>query len=985
VIAISPGRTLLPILGTVLLLGLAPPPTADAQLSERRVLTQDDYDLWRTIQGAAISRDGRWAAYTLTPAVGEGEVVVRSTSTMTEHRVPRGYTGRPERTPGVQNRAGFIAPAAQFTADSRHVVFTILPSESAIEGARRAGRRGGEQPRNSLGILRVDDGDLVTVPRVRNFRIPKEAGGWVAYQLEADTAAARRDTTEAPDTAATPVAAAEPGGAPRPVSTDTTRASGKAKETGYRLMLRNLATGAETSFEDVTGYEIDDTGRWLAFTVATKDGSRDGAYVHSLPDGRTHTLLAGEGNYKQIAFDEAGTQVAFVSDRDTFRDHAPRYALYHAALRSPGARAVVVPGAVRDGWLVSDRGSVGFTKNGAAITFGLAPAPLDSISADSLADLAVFDLWHYRDLRLQPQQRIDAARERNRSFTAVYVIGSRRVVPLGNDTFPNVTIADNGRVALAATPLPYAVEAMWGEGGSDLHVWDLNSGARTRIAERVRFGGQLSPGGNYVTFFDDGRWHAYHVASRRTVDLTGSLEGIRFDRETWSTPSTPAPWGIAGWTVDDRAVLIHDRYDVWEIDPSGRRAARNLTGGAGRAGGTVFRVLDLDRDERFIDPSRPLLLSVFDERTKAAGFAEARVGQSALPRTIVMADASFGTPQRARDAEMYLVTRSTFREFPDLHAGAGLASLGRISDANPQQAEYAWGDVELVRWRSADNVPLEGLLYRPEGFDPARRYPMVVYFYERHGDNLHSYVAPAGRNVVNPTVYTSLGYLVFFPDIEYSDGYPGPSALKSIVPGVHSLIARGFVDADGIGIAGQSWGGYQTAYIITQSNLFRAAVANAPVANMTSAYGGIRWSTGLARPFQYERTQSRIGGSLWEYPMRYLENSPLFHADRIQTPLLMMHNDSDGAVPWYQGIEMFIAMRRLQKEVYLINYNGDEHNPTKRANQKDIDMRMQQFFAHHLRGEPAPSWMTEGIPYLEKGRHQVTRPATAGAAEGADW
>jgi dipeptidyl aminopeptidase/acylaminoacyl peptidase len=222
----------------------------------------------------------------------------------------------------------------------------------------------------------------------------------------------------------------------------------------------------------------------------------------------------------------------------------------------------------------------------------------------------------------------------------------------------------------------------------------------------------------------------------------------------------------------------------------------------------------------------------------------------------------------------------------------------------------------------------------------------------------------------------SNGYLAFFPDIAYTEGYPGASALKSIVPGVQMLIDSGYVKPDGVGISGQSWGGYQTAYIITRTNLFGAAFAGAPVANMTSAYGGIRWESGRARAFQYERTQSRIGGSLWDMPMRYLENSPLFHADRIETPLLMMHNDADGAVPWYQGIEMFVAMRRLGKEAYLINYNNDAHNPTKRANQLDIAMRQMQFFDHHLRGLSAPEWMERGIPFLQKGREIATPQPT---------
>jgi dipeptidyl aminopeptidase/acylaminoacyl peptidase len=391
----------------------------------------------------------------------------------------------------------------------------------------------------------------------------------------------------------------------------------------------------------------------------------------------------------------------------------------------------------------------------------------------------------------------------------------------------------------------------------------------------------------------------------------------------------------------------------------------------------TFRVVNLDREDRFIDPAQPLLLRAVDDETKASGFWQDRLGVNAQPTKIVMVDRNVGSPQKARNADQYMLTMSTFTEFPNLWTGSRLDQMTKISDANPQQSEYRWGNVEIVSWLNMDGVPVRGLLYKPDDFDPSQKYPMVVYFYEQHTNGLHGYSTPTGRNVINAPVYVSKGYLVFMPDIYYTDGYPGPSAVKTIVPGVQMLIQKGFVKEDGIGIQGQSWGGYQTAYVITQSNLFTAAMAGAPVANMTSAYGGIRWESGNSRTSQYERGQSRIGGSPWEYPTRFIENSPLFYADRIETPLLMMHNDNDGAVPWQQGIEMYIALRRLNREVYLINYNGDAHNPRRRANQRDMDIRMQQFFDHHLTGAPMPEWMKNGIPYLRKGSDQVIPSASS--------
>ena len=295
--------------------------------------------------------------------------------------------------------------------------------------------------------------------------------------------------------------------------------------------------------------------------------------------------------------------------------------------------------------------------------------------------------------------------------------------------------------------------------------------------------------------------------------------------------------------------------------------------------------------------------------------------------------------------------------------------MRRVSDANPQQKDYLWGSAELVEWTSNDGVELQGMLFKPDGFDPADEYPMLVYFYERMSDGLYAWRTPRpGSSSVSVPFYVSRGYVVFIPDIPYEIGYPGESALDAVVPGVLGILDDGYVDRDRIGVQGHSWGGYQIAYMITKTNLFAAAEAGAPVSNMTSAYGGIRWQTGMSRMFQYEQTQSRIGGSLWEATSEYLHNSPLFYADKIRTPLLMMHNDDDGAVPWYQGIELFVALRRLHKPAWLLNYNGEGHGLSRNANRKDWALRMQQFFDHYLQDAPAPVWMEKGIAAVDKGR-----------------
>ncbi|MBM3789857.1 MAG: S9 family peptidase, partial [Acidobacteria bacterium] len=474
------------------------------------------------------------------------------------------------------------------------------------------------------------------------------------------------------------------------------------------------------------------------------------------------------------------------------------------------------------------------------------------------------------------------------------------------------------------------------------------------------------PNGKYALFYDDGNWNAVSVPDGRTVNLTKDL-GVPFWNEEHDSPSPPAAYGTAGWTRDEKHVLLYDRYDVWQVAADGS-GAKNLTDGVGHREKIVFRYVRLEEDEQEqgIDPAGPILLSAENEWTRDSGFYRDRI-DGGPPQKLVMAPRDFGSPSKARDADVVLLTASTFSEFPDLLVtDSSFASLKKVSNANPQKNGLFWGSAELVRYKNADGVPLSAILVKPENFDPARKYPMLVYIYERLSQGLHRFVNPSPGGSINASFYASNGYLVLMPDIVYTIGYPGQSALGCVLPAIQAVVDRGFVDEKAIGIQGHSWGGYQIAYMITRTNRFRAVEAGAPVSNMTSAYSGIRWESGLPRQFQYERTQSRIGGTLWEYPMRFLENSPVFQADRVQTPVLMLHNDNDGAVPWYQGIEYFLALRRLGKEAYMFNYNGEPHGLRRRANQKDYTRRMQEFFDHFLKGAPMPEWMERGIPYLER-------------------
>jgi len=951
--------------------------TAGAQ-SGKKPITQDVYDLWRSISGAALSTDGKWAMYTVSPAVGEGELVIRSTSGSTEYKFPRGYTGRPQLQAGADSAALFSAAPAQFSGNGQYAAYVKYPSAQAVEASRKAPRnRPVPMPRNDMGVVRLSDGNVMLIARVRSFKMARDGGKYIAYLMESDTAAAQSGGG-APAAGGRGGRGGAGGGA-----------AGARTEPGAPLMLRDLAAGTDTRIDDVTSYLFDDAEHVLTYSTASSDSSKTGVWVRDLATGAVTALASGKGNYKSLAMDRKGTSVAFVSDKDDAAAK-PRYSLYLGSLvpakgaKSIGAaEKVVAAGTVGEGLFIADRGRVGFNRDGNVLEFSLAPAPMDTVPADSLIDKAVYDLWHWQDPRIQPQQRIEAARDRNRTYIAAYTPATKKWARLTNDSITTATLADNGKVALGISTLEYAIESTWGEGANDVYLLDPQTGARTLVIKKLDARPALSPSAKYLIWYDAGVWYSHNIATKEKVNLTEKIKGIKFENEEFDSPDNIPAYGSGGWTKDDKSVLLYDRYDVWEVDPAGIVPPRNVTAGAGRKQIRTYRVVNLDTEDRNLDPAEPLILTTLDSLTKDGGYAKAKLGASTTPEVIIHGAKRYAGLAKARKAEQYLMTQQTYREFPDLWTGTSIASTAKISNANPQEKDYPRGDVELVSWLSNDGVRLQGMLYKPEGFDPTKKYPLIVYYYERLSDGLHGYVAPSGRNVINPHVYTSLGYLIFEPDIVYTTGEPGNSATKAVVSGVQSLIGRGFVDEKHMGLQGQSWGGFQSSFIITQTTMFAAAVPNATVVNMTSAYGGIRWGPGVLRTFQYEHTQSRIGGSLWEYPERYIENSALFKLDRVTTPVLFMANDADDAVPWYQGIEFYNAMRRLKKEAYFVVYNGDVHNPTKRANQKDIDLKMQQFFGNKLKGEAAPDWMKRGIPYLDKGKDQV-KMGTPGATGGKD-
>jgi dienelactone hydrolase len=923
---------------------------AQSQSIAKKPLSHDVYDDWKRVSGESISNDGRWVVYSVEPQEGDSRLVLFNTDSKKYDTIPR-------------------ATGAKISEGSDFVVFLIKPFYAEVKKLKIAKKKEDDLPKDTLGIYSLATSKLTKIPRVKSFKLPEKGSGWLAYQLEkdpADTSKKGKKITEKKDDDADPA----------------DDESTKKDEKGTSVVLRNLRTAKEMSFPFGSEFVFSKNGN--RFVVATTgNDSTIKAGVLSINTAKAaldtaawhcDTLLAGKGKYKGVVCDEEGTQAAFVADRDTSKAKQRFYALYYW---TDGSKlSEVLADTLTQGlpkkWLISDNGRINFSKDGKRLFFGTAPVPMPEDTTMNDEETAKLDVWNWQDPYLQPHQLKNLDNEKKRSYAAVMHLKKRKLVQLANPDLPNVTpgIEGNADVAVGSSEMPYRQLISWDAVYRDVYRVDLLTGEAKKVGMKTQGNPTMSPGAQYIIWYseEDTCWRAYSLKKEKTVNISASVPFPVYN-ELNDVPGSPSAYGMMGWTKDDKDLLIYDRHDIWRLDPEGKRPAENLTR-IGRSENLRFHYVRLDRDEKFLNPDAQILLDAFSYADKSAGFYTMKLSENLPPRKVVMQPYMFSSPQKAEKSDKLILMRSNFRESPDLYVTTmAMTPFDRISDINPQQKEYLWGTVELISWTAGDGKSIDGLLYKPENFDPKKKYPLISYFYERNSDLLHRYIPPApSASTVNISLFVSRGYVVFVPDIRYKVGYPGKSAYDCIVPGVLKLIDAGFVDSSRVAVQGQSWGGYQVAYLVANTTMFAAAGAGAPVSNMTSAYGGIRWESGVSRMMQYEKEQSRIGGTLWEKPMLYLENSALFRAPNITTPLLIMANDADGAVPWYQGIELFTALRRLQKPVWMLTYNGEAHNLVQRKNRKDLSVRMLQFFDHYLMGQPAPVWMTKGIPAIEKGK-----------------
>lgn len=937
--------------GSLLLLAFAVSPA----FAQKKPLDHSVYDGWRSIRNVELSRDGKWIAYVYAPQEGDALAEIKSVDGATTLTIPR-------------------ASGLRFTADSKFAVATVVPPLADTKKARRDKVKPEDQPKNALAIVDLGAKKVDTIDRVAQWWLATDDKGVLLYRPEPPKPEPKKDapatpTPPAAGTAPTPPVVPTP---PKPEEAKKEDEKPKKKadhKPGTDHILRFLTTGKEEKIADVALAAWSKDGSALALAISTKDGAGDGVVVKTISPtamSASYDAAKGMGRYTKLVLKNDGSGVAFMTDKDDYAAKKPIPTLYLYNLKG-GLTKVEAPQNTI-GYIVNENTAPRFSDSGARLFFGIGPKPVEDKEVPDDEKVSL-DVWNWMDPLLQPQQLLEQKDERERTYDCVR-LPSGKVVQLETPTHRNVQVADkgDGPVGLAIEDLSYRRESSWGDDLVDVSLVNIETGEARTVRNGLKGFAQLSPKGKYVVLID-AKDEIYTTVDTRSLD-SHEVKGLPtlFD-ELDDHPDVRPPYGTEGWTAGDKGVLVSDRYDVWLVDPAGKAVPRRLTDG--RPEHVKSSRIDLSVDDPTVNLNDLWWLR-FDEDDKRAGFQHVVDGR--VVAQMPLSPKSFAGFAKARNADTFVYTQADIREYPDLELTTlALADPKKITDANPQIKDYNWLTVELTDWTTNDGQTMQGMVFKPENFDPAKKYPMIAYFYERNSDTLYQHRSPApSASTINIPLFVSQGYVVFVPDIPYKVGYPGESAASAILSGVNAVAERGYVDRKHMGIQGQSWGGYQVAYLVTETDMFAAAGAGAPVSNMFSAYGGIRYGSGLVREFQYEHGQSRIGGTPWNDTLKYIENSPLFFLPKVKTPLLIMANDQDGAVPYTQGIEMFTGLRRLNKPVWMLVYNGEDHNLVQRKNRKDLSIRLSQFFDHFLKGAPEPVWMSQGVPAIEKGRTMGT-------------
>lgn len=940
----APSRLLALLVGSLLVGFPASLSAQDADVGERSPVGVEDYGKWERLGGATLSPDGAWIAYGVDRVEEDDELRIR----------PLGSADG-SGTAGDSVVTITHGESPSFSEDDRWLAYLVTTGEDEAEAARER-----EEPvRDDLGLMDLSSGDTTLVPGVRDFSFSDD-GRFLAM---ARYGPSERDP------------------------------EGEGPQ-GIDLVVRDLIDGTDTRFGNVASHAWQDEGSLLAMTIDAEGKVGNGIRVYDPTTGNLRTLESRTARFTGLAWREDADDLAALRKRaGEGREDSTHVILAWRDLTDGTPDASVFDQREHDGFTdslrVVDYRLPTWSEDGQTLYFGVrtwdeAPVEDEEGVSEDTADAddppeastgedaeddeepADVEIWHADDVDIVPRQKVTRQQDERENHLAAWHVDGSSWVRLGTELTEDVEVVEGTGLALGFDATPYEPDRMFGPEYRDVYVIDVETGERDRALERVQYFYGASPGGEHLLYLKDDRYWSHHVPTGRTTDLTGDLPTSFVDLEDDHTVEQKPPFGAAGWLEDGEAVLLYDRHDVWRVSPDGEQAVR-ITSGAADSVEHRWIQLDEEDDEPGIDPTAPLYFRLYHEWREASGVARLEPGADQPDRLLWM-EKQVGGLEKAVDAEVYVWRQEAWGDSPDLFvAGPELADPAQVTRTNPFHDDYAWGDAELVSFENTRGEPLQGALFYPADYEPGERYPMIVYIYETVSPSVRSYSVPSRTSLYNTAIFTAAGYFVFRPDIVYRDRNPGLSAVEALEPAVREVLATGRVDSTRVGLVGHSWGGYQTAFTVTRTDIFAAAVAGAPLTNLVSMYNSVYWRTGNTDARIFEISQGRMEVPPWEDMDAYVDNSPLHQVADMDTPLLVAHGTDDGAVEFNQGVEFYNAARRAGKDLVFLVYNDEDHGMSRdEASQRDLHDRVLEWFGYHLQGEEGPAWITDGVPYLEQ-------------------
>ena len=941
-------RSAIRLLTCIVALLLAAAPDAVAQ--QRSPVTAADYGQWETLGGGVLAPDGAHLAVSIRRVDGSSELRIFAIN-----------MEDPESGPTSEPKVVETGSAPQFAANSRWLAYRIGYSETEQERLREQDR----PIRNRMGLLNLGSGDEEILEAVASFQFDDSGEYLVIRGYPAEGA-------EAAD-----------------------------------IVIRTLESGSSVNFGNVSAFAWQDDAARLAMTISTDSGAGNGVQLYDATSSSLVVLDSGDATFSRPTWREDDDDLVVLRSEESEAHEEPTHLLLAwRDLASGTSNALRFDHRGRDGFpdgmRVVESRAPRWSDDGGAIFLGIADWPEkpaeengadaedetaaegetgaggetgteaeseegEAVSADDEEDEvepADVDVWHALDERIIPMQKLQEQRDRAKSLLSVWHVDEDRFVQLGSDLDETVTVLEGQRHATETDRKRYIFDGMFGRRWFDIDLIDVATGERTRVVDRIRYFYGGSASGEHLVYFKDDAHFAYQIESGAHTDLTSSLPAD-FVNQDYDYPVEQKPsWGLAGWAEDDEAVLLYDRYDIWSVRPDGAGALR-LTDGASDE--IRYRYTRLDREQSAIDLDAPLYLSVFGQWTKMSGYARLDAsGEGGAPTPLIWLDAGVGRLIKARDAEQFAYVVQDFDDSPDYFVGPNLAHAVNVTNTNPFQTDFAWGRSELIDYSCAFGKRVQGALYYPAGYESGRAYPMITYVYERLSQSVHNYSVPSERSSYNPAVWTSLGYFVLQPDIYFQGRRPGTSAVQCLEPAVATVVATGMVDGDRVGLVGHSWGGYEAAFVPTQTNIFAASVSGAALTNFFSMFGTIHWNQGLPESSHFETGQARMDVPYWDDMEAYVRESPVMGIPQLETPMLMAFGDNDGTVDWHQGVEMYNYARRAGKMFVMLVYADENHSNRQEKNQVDYHYRVLDWFGHYLKNEQAKPWITDGVSVIER-------------------